>query len=203
MDKIVDKLKKCKDEILSVEYDNETNLEDILNIANMYMSELKPNDYITLNLNMNIFRPNVIYDRYGSNEHLVERKKRFINITNVFLEEYEIDRTLSKQVDYKAKEVINSKDVFIIHGWDNEMKESVARVISELDFNPIILHEREDLGRTIIEKFETLANSSGYAIALLSPDDICINNGVEVKRARQNVVFELGYFTGLLGCERT
>jgi len=91
--------------------------------------------------------------------------------------------------------------IFIIHGHDNGTKETVARFITKLGLKPIILHELPNEGRTIIEKFENSADVS-YAIALLTPDDVGnekINPKNAKPRARQNVIFEFGYFIGKLG----
>ena len=92
------------------------------------------------------------------------------------------------------------RDVFIIHGHDDGTKETVARFIERLGLKPIILHEQPNQGQTIIEKFERHAEVA-FAIALLTPDDIGSLAGDEQSlkpRARQNVIFELGYFTGKL-----
>ncbi len=92
------------------------------------------------------------------------------------------------------------RDIFIIHGRDDGTKETVARFISQLGLSPIILHEQPNQGQTIIEKFERHAEVA-FAIALLTPDDIGSLVGEEQSlkpRARQNVIFELGYFTGKL-----
>jgi predicted nucleotide-binding protein len=97
-----------------------------------------------------------------------------------------------------------SRKVFLVHGHDNSMKESVARFFERLDFEPIILHEQASCGDTIIEKFERHADVS-YAVVLLSPDDIgaAKSNADDLQqRARQNVVLELGYFVGRLGRAR-
>ena len=96
------------------------------------------------------------------------------------------------------------RDVFIIHGRDEGTKETVARFISQLGLNPIILHEQPNQGQTIIEKFERHAEVA-FAIAILTPDD---TGGLVGKkqshkpRARQNVVFEFGYFMGRLDRQR-
>jgi predicted nucleotide-binding protein len=90
------------------------------------------------------------------------------------------------------------RDVFIVHGRDEAAKVGVARFLEKLDLNPIILHERPNEGRTIIEKFEDYSNV-GFAIVILTPDDIGgpLNEPDKQKpRARQNVIFELGYFFG-------
>lgn len=67
----------------------------------------------------------------------------------------------------------------------------------------MILHEQPNSGRTIIEKFEEYSNV-GFAIVLLTADDIGgVKNGNELQlRARQNVIFELGFFNGKLGRNR-
>lgn len=210
MEKLIDKIIECKLEVENIQFDDETSLDALLNRTRMYMSKLKPNDHSIKSLNSGMFRANVVRDvMWGSNEEDFRRaweegKTRFRNFIDRFIEEYELDRELGKNEHARnVEEAEFSKDIFIIHGHDEDMKEQVARVVEKLGLNPIILHEQEDQGRTIIEKFEHYASGSGYAIALLSPDDLCIENNVEKRRARQNVIFELGYFTGLLGRKRT
>lgn len=51
-----------------------------------------------------------------------------------------------------SKHSINSNQIFIVHGHDELAKVSMARFISELGFEPIILHEQPNAGKTIIEK---------------------------------------------------
>lgn len=80
-------------------------------------------------------------------------------------------------------------------------KEELARFLSKLGLNPIILHEQANQGKTVIEKFEQHAAVS-YAIALLTPDDVGASNVGRERlqpRPRQNVLFEFGYFIGKLG----
>jgi predicted nucleotide-binding protein len=99
-----------------------------------------------------------------------------------------------------------SNRVFIVHGRDETMKEAVARVISDLGLKPVILHEQTNQGRTVIEKFEANASDVGYAVVLLSPDDMAYSRSQKPEqarpRARQNVVLELGYFIAKLGREK-
>jgi predicted nucleotide-binding protein len=72
--------------------------------------------------------------------------------------------------------------VFIVHGLE-----------------PVILHEQPDRGRTIIDKFEAHADVA-YAVVLLTADDFGgPAGGQRQSRARQNVIFEPGYFVGRLG----
>ena len=84
---------------------------------------------------------------------------------------------------------------------NNELKETTARLLEKLGLTPIILHEQLNQGKTIIEKFEDYSDVD-FAIVLMTPDDIgyFANESDSPKhRARQNVVFELGYFIGKLG----
>ena len=99
---------------------------------------------------------------------------------------------------------INTNEIFVVHGRDEGAKNAVARFIEKLDLVPVILSETPGEGRTIIEKFEQHAQV-GCAIVLLTPDDAGSLQGDENglnPRARQNVIFELGFFVGRLGRER-
>jgi predicted nucleotide-binding protein len=99
----------------------------------------------------------------------------------------------------------NSHKVFVVHGHDKGMRETVARYLSKLGLEPIILHERANEGRTIIEKFEHHADV-GCAVVLLSPDDVGASSSDPSKlegRARQNVIFEMGFFFAWLGRSKT
>ena len=93
-------------------------------------------------------------------------------------------------------------EVFIVHGHDDEAKETVARFVENFGIEATILHEQANKGQTIPEKFEEHASEAGFAIILLTPDDVGASKD-KIKdlkpRARQNVVLELGYFWGRLG----
>ena len=109
-------------------------------------------------------------------------------------------RQSSSTIDRQRSGVIGDK-VFVVHGQDKGAKEEVARFLEKLELKPIILHEQPNIGRTLIEKFEDYS-SVDYAIVLLTPDDLgrlASENSELLPRARQNVVFELGYFIGKLG----
>lgn len=133
-------------------------------------------------------------------------KQELLNLLNVIKEDVSLDLKLNKETKSSKKtEIRDNTNVFIVHGHNEEMKQSVARTIDKLDLTPIILHEQANKGKTIIEKF-TDNSDVLYAIVLLSADDIAYlktdspDNGKF--RARQNVIFELGYFIGKLGRER-
>lgn len=90
--------------------------------------------------------------------------------------------------------------IFIVHGHDGALQQSVARIIEKQGIEAVILSEQANQGRTIIEKFE--ANSDvGGAICLFTADDVgkAKDAASESSRARQNVVLETGYFMGKHG----
>lgn len=96
-------------------------------------------------------------------------------------------------------------DIFVVHGHDQAANQSVARFIEKLGLHPILLQERSDGGRTIIEKLEEESSEVGFAVVLLTPDDIGApgDKPEDTKsRARQNVIFELGFFVGRLGRDK-
>jgi predicted nucleotide-binding protein len=91
-----------------------------------------------------------------------------------------------------------NRQVFIVHGHGN-LKDAVARVLTTLDLEPVILQEQPAAGLTLIEKVEKHSNV-GFAVVLIAPDDFGGKRGAEAQdRARQNVIFELGYFVAKLG----
>jgi predicted nucleotide-binding protein len=98
-----------------------------------------------------------------------------------------------------------SSKVFVVHGHDEAALQAAARFLEQLDLEAIILREQPDAGRTVIEKFEDCASEVGFAIVLLTPDDLAgpASGPAAGAQARQNVIFELGYFAGKLGRGRT
>ena len=103
-------------------------------------------------------------------------------------------------------QAMDSKRVFVVHGHDNEAKQTIARFLEKLGLEAIILHEQSDLGQTIIEKIERNSNV-GFAVVVITPDDVGASKADHAAhghtplrgRARQNVIFELGYFMAKLG----
>jgi hypothetical protein len=85
----------------------------------------------------------------------------------------------------------NSNKVFVVHGHDEAALQAVARFLEKLGLDAIVLREQADQGRAIIEKFEHYAGQVGFAVVLLTPDDIAGTPSApgSATRARQNVVF--------------
>src|SRR6185312_3907017 len=96
--------------------------------------------------------------------------------------------------------VPGTNKVFIVHGHDEAALQSLARFLEKLGLKAIVLMEQPNKGRTVIEKFEDSAGEVGFAVVLMTPDDVGGAVGKDQGiRARQNVLFELGYFSGKLG----
>lgn len=146
-------------------------------------------------------------DEKDCNEYWNSGKNELLNLLTTLSDEIQIFNVNSKNnfINNNINENKNiSNQIFIVHGHDDALKHSVARFLEKLDLKPIILHEQPDQGRTIIEKFTEYSNVP-FAIILLSPDDIAHSKNtpnIEETRARQNVIFEFGFFIGKLGRNR-
>ena len=125
------------------------------------------------------------------------------------LEQEDFDRA-SERIKAVGGEVVKINNwvekkydkVFIVHGHDEALKQEVARIVEKQGLEAIILSEQANQGKTIIEKIEENADVDA-AICLFTGDDYGRAKGTEAEenklRARQNVVFEAGYFMGKLG----
>lgn len=144
------------------------------------------------------------------NENIIENVTTY-NITDDIMEE--VESILENKINKTENKTENkttiiekkySNEIFIVHGHDELAKMELARFIEKIGLKAIILHEQANGGNTIIEKIEEYANTVGFAIILYTACD----KGKSKKeddlkdRARQNVVFEHGYFVGKLGRNR-
>ena len=118
------------------------------------------------------------------------------------LEEQLEEHSSNPSVEQSSPELtrLPSRKVFVVHGHDEGPRESVAQFIEKLGFEAIILHTRPNKGRTIITKFREEAAGVGFAVVLMTPDDLGkAKEDPDLKpRARQNVILELGFFIGAL-----
>lgn len=107
----------------------------------------------------------------------------------------------SRQIENRHATGDYSK-VFIVHGHDGELKEAVARIIEKQGIKAVILSEQVNRFSAIIEKIERNSDVSG-AVCLFTSDDFgrAKEENMNKPRARQNVIFETGYFVGKLGRE--
>lgn len=103
------------------------------------------------------------------------------NLFNTMLEELKLFGISQEADKVQQADVKFSNRIFIVHGHDETMKHSVARTVEKLGFEPIILHEKPNNGRTIIEKFTDYSDVS-FAIVLLSPDDVAFKRASTKRR---------------------
>lgn len=139
-----------------------------------------------------------------SQEDTFSIEKYFTNITRQVFKDNEKNNKSKDEEPILNKSITitqNMEQVFIVHGHDVAAKESTARFIQKIGFEPIILHEQPSSGSTIIEKIEQYSDV-GFGVILYTPCDIGAKNEDNPNlnsRARQNVVFEHGYLVGKLG----
>ena len=137
----------------------------------------------------------------GFTKHEQAKLREVTNESNSLLQKVKLLLSPPKS-DNRMNNQVRSNKIFVIHGHDNEMKSDVTQTLQKLDLDPIILHETPNSEQTLIEKISDYAHVS-FAVVLLSPDDLAYpeeKTPEEAKyRAKQNVIFELGYFLGLLG----
>lgn len=93
---------------------------------------------------------------------------------------------------------------FIVHGHDHpslyELKNYLQNTLGLKE--PAVLRQMPSQGKTMIEKFETASELVELVFVLLTPDDRVsdpLDSDSEKRRARQNVILELGFFLGKLG----
>lgn len=106
-----------------------------------------------------------------------------------------------------ATEMLSPSDtapIFLVYGRGKERHEIVRRFLQKTtDRSVIVLAEQPDHGRYLLEKLLSNGQEVGFVVLLLTPDDAGGLSGEDPRpRARQNVVFELGFFIALLGRDR-
>ncbi len=158
-----------------------------------------------------------LIDIFGKADSRVERFQKLMNERGfISIAQLDTAKRLRSMIAAAHKDVLagiavgaDSQDagsgmgqprVFLVHGRDEAAKETVARFLERLNLQVLILHEQANEGRTLVEKFEAHSNVD-YAVVILTPDDAGHPSSEPenaMPRARQNVVFELGYFYGLL-----
>ena len=205
----IELLQSLEEEAKNLVYED-GNLGKVKNRAEMLVTKIfgGKTEYITA-LRKVSYSPTMAWsgmDKSYYQDSFISGKNELINLINVIQEDLSLSDNF--EVIENEKTQINQEPnnkVFLVHGHNQEMKQSSARFIDKLSLKPIILHEQPNKGRTIIEKFTDYSNV-GFAVVLLSADDLGFNKNDKIEnasfRARQNVILELGFFLGKLGREK-
>ena len=192
------------DKTKNLPHRNEEELDSLIRTAKMRIRKIfgDSSTYLT-DLKSISFHPGIYFtgmDKSIYDESWSKGQSKMLNLFKTIEEDLTLD---SNKIIKKDSTKLSNK-IFIVHGHDEEMKQAAARTVEKIDLKPIILHEQPNKGRTIIEKFEDYSDVN-FAIVLLSPDDIAYSKVKPPEdkefRARQNVIFELGFFVGKLGRE--
>lgn len=170
------------------------------------------NGPVTVKLNSRLGGRRSSDDRHEAQLYIAEGKTRAISLLQQAVRGLEEQIAAYEEAPIPAEAIAAETEIptldrskfFIVHGHDGAPKAEVARFIEQLGFDATILHERPNKGRTPITKFCEEAVGIGFAVVLMTPDDL---GRAEYEtdlnqRARQNVVFELGFFIGRLGQAR-
>lgn len=105
----------------------------------------------------------------------------------------------------QSSSLLPPEKVFIVYGHDAEAREQLELLLRRLKLEPVILANLVAEGQTIIEMLEKHRANVKYACVLLTPDDEGHKRDCpkeKKRRARQNVVLELGMFLSNLGRKR-
>lgn len=206
----IETLKSIKQEVLSLGYKDKITKDRLqrrleMIIDNYFGSKSKyAIDIGTTNFDYSLpMRPLKIDYTEHFHKAWEDGKLIWTNIIDIMIEEIQSFPSIKKEALSKAAPKTDSnqnRKIFIVHGHDDEMVQASARLVTKLGFDPIILREQPNQGRTIIEKFEDYSDVP-FAIVLFSPDDEgkSLKETHLHKRPRQNVIFELGFFLGKLG----
>lgn len=151
-----------------------------------------------------------ISDRYKSIDDKIHRLDSIQERVELIPLAVKVTGTIAVTEAGNKLETSRSKKVFVVHGHDEVAKTNLEVFLRENGLEPIVLHRQADEGLTIIEKFEKHSDV-GYAFILLTPDEVSYlkkDEGLPNEerrtefRARQNVIFEFGYFVGKLSRAR-
>ncbi|HEV7892434.1 MAG TPA: nucleotide-binding protein [Pyrinomonadaceae bacterium] len=129
---------------------------------------------------------------------------RLTSFPATFLMEKILSDVLATTADVCGTISAANRNVFIVHGHSQERKAELKEFLFTLGLQPVILDEQDHMGKTVIEAFEYYATTCSFAFVLMTPDDAAEGEGRmgARRRARQNVIMELGWFIAYLGRER-
>ena len=124
---------------------------------------------------------------------------------NIFFRESEVvnkiinKKSINKEDEKELKKIIKkaSKNVFVVYGHNEELKDEVCQTLRDNGYNPLTLDKRNRIGgKTILDAIVAQAKECLTAVAICSADDIVQKEKEsrnDYKQPRPNVFFEIGY----------
>ncbi|MEN6637028.1 MAG: nucleotide-binding protein [Clostridiaceae bacterium] len=191
-----------------LKFDDQTERKSIFSDIELYGEKAFGSDKYTVKLKAIWFHPGGYPCTQEAEVRAWERGKSELKILlQMMIKDCEItfsgEEVQPKNVNSMKKNEPSKSKIFIVHGHDDKLKFEVAEWLHSLEIEPIILHLQPNAGLgSILGKIEANADVAA-AIVLFTADDKGNAKTEKVlnSRARQNVVFEAGYFVGKLGPE--
>lgn len=92
--------------------------------------------------------------------------------------------------------------VYVIHTGEGPMEKDVISLLKKIDLQPLLRHNRLDSIKSLEQEFADQTNAN-FAVVILSSDEFVYSKngkpGDAKLRARQDIIFDLGYLLGRLG----
>lgn len=128
--------------------------------------------------------------------------ERFYRVDEIVGLENEISALLeiwSQKNSIQTKLQPMPRRIFISHGRSEEWRKIQEFVERTLEIPTLELAQEANRGRSIFQKLIDESESCGYALIIMTGDDLTHDEQV---RARENVIHEIGYFQGKYGPDR-
>ncbi len=111
--------------------------------------------------------------------------------------DYILEVRSNYRIGEKQEETEKAHRVFITHGRSKEWYKVQSYLEKDLAYPTLELAQEANLGRTVLQKLSEESDKCTCAIIVMTGDDII---GDE-KRARENVMHEIGFFEGRYGLQ--
>lgn len=111
--------------------------------------------------------------------------------------DYILEVRSNYRIGEKHGEKSTSKRIFITHGQSKEWYKVQHFLEKEQGYLTLELAQEANQGRTVLQKLSEESDKCGCAVIVMTGDD----NVGEEKRARENVMHEIGFFQGKYGLQ--
>jgi hypothetical protein len=142
-----------------------------MSIFDIYFNTIVSRDYRSATPTFQTTRDE--YERFDDQQLLASIGRQMLKLESVLDEVDLLTESVAQTTTASgAAESPDRSKVFVVHGHDEGALQAVARFLEKIGLDAVVLREQADQGHTIIEKFEACASEVGFAVALLTPDDL-------------------------------